>query len=139
MNRICPLCMSSHLDLGNQTLVVDAATPRVVTCLNCKWQGTEADLIGIPDGLLAKHANDGLSPDQSLAIIEQMAQKFLIKLASTTGQNIGLALVEAGFVGLHDYLRLGRLIRAACLGAVRGALAEAERLQIEVQNANQPS
>lgn len=137
MNRVCPQCMSAHVEC--EDMVISGASSCAARCLHCGWQGKDTDLIGIPDSMVAKHMGNALNPDQALAVLEQMTQHFLSSLASKAAQPIGLALVDAGFVGLQDKVRLGRMIRAACLGAVRGALAEAELIQKEESHGHRAS
>lgn len=103
-------------------------------CLNCGWKGHDGELLGIPDAIIAKHIDGGLTADRATQIAKKMTEDLLGRIAANAGQGIGRSLVESGFVGLQDKQRLGRLIRAACLGAVAKVLDEVEELQKEAKD-----
>jgi hypothetical protein len=121
--------MSSHIEV-NATVEKE----RKARCLNCSWNGLEEELVTIPKYLIEKSAGNNLiGADAALAIVKTMVTNLLNELAENVAKNIGLALVDTGFVGLHDKKRLARLIRAGCLGIVRGVLDETDKLQNEAK------
>lgn len=137
MNRVCPGCMSAKVEADDKDRLVNGlSSTHTVTCLNCGWRGVDTDLLGIPDQLVEKHLGSSLGADTPLAIAENMATTLLARMAAEASRSIGLAIVEAGFVGLQDRAHLGRLIRAACLAAVRGVLLETEAIHKEIENGN---
>jgi hypothetical protein len=74
-----------------------------------------------------------LTPDQALFVAQEVAKDYMTKLAAHAAQPAGLAMIEAGIVGLQDKSRLGRLIRAAMKGAHKATLEEVEAIQKELQ------
>jgi hypothetical protein len=137
MNRICPGCMSAQIESEDKGRLINGlSSSYAVTCLNCGWKGVDTDLLGIPDRLVDKHLASGVGADTAQSIAETMATTLLTKIAGGAAHNMGLAIIEAGFVGLQDRTHLGRLIRAACLAAVRGVLLEVEAIHKEVSSGN---
>lgn len=141
MNKVCPSCGSSHIVGGDEVILGAGTVHKDARCLNCKWAGKDSDLLSIPEPVVAKHVDGGLTADRATEIAKHMTQDLLARLAHHAGKSIGLSLVEAGFVGMNDSPRLGRLIRAACLGAVAKVLDEIEELQKEARDgqANHPA
>lgn len=130
---LCPKCGSGKTELGD--LVGDDMK---ATCTNCGWEGTHKELLNAAP---EKEQAPGtiIQPDQALGIAEEVAKAYMNLLAKHAGQSIGLAMVQAGVVGLKDSKRLARLIRAACLGAHKATLDEVEEIQKEVQSGQQPT
>jgi len=131
MNQVCPKCASSHLVTGDAVILGAGSVHKDARCLNCGWDGKDNEVLSIPDALIAKHVDAGLTADRATQIARQMTEDLLARLAHHAGKDVGRSLVEAGFVGLQDAPRLGRLIRAACLGAVAKVLDEIEVIQQE--------
>lgn len=138
MNLVCPICASSHLEVAEHVILGAGDTHKPAKCLMCGWEGKDSQLLSIPDAVVSKHIDDGLAPDRATAIAKSMTEHLLTLIAKNSGREIGLCLIEAGFVGMKDAQRLGRLIRAACLGAVAKVLDEVELLQKEARD-GQPS
>jgi len=134
--KVCPECGSAHIFGGDEIIILaNNETTRDARCLQCKWEGKRTDLLTIPDALVDKHMEEGglVSPDRGIKLAAKMSEDLLARLAKNAGQAVGLSLVQAGFVGLKDSKRLGRLIKAACLGALGGVMGEMELIQTEEQ------
>ena len=132
-NAVCPECGSAHVT--TKGFLVEGAI-HDADCSNCGWAGKDTDLLVIPDGTVERElAKSGgvMSPDTGMTIAAKMSEDLLARLAKNAGQAVGLSLVQAGFVGLKDSKRLGRLIKAACLGALGGVMGEMELIQTEEQ------
>lgn len=130
--HLCPECGSGKTELGE--LVGDDMK---ATCTNCGWEGTHKDLVSAAPEEPAPGTI--VQPDQAQGIAEEVAKVYMNLLAQHAGQPIGLAMVQAGLVGLKDGKRLARLIRAACLGAHKATLEEVENIQEEIQSGRQPT
>jgi len=135
--RICPTCGSAHLVCGDEIILTSSGITLDASCLQCGWAGKDTDLLTIPDQLVDKQldkSGEVISPDRGIKLAAKMSEDLLAKLARNAGQSIGRSLVGAGFVGLRDAQRMAQLIKAACLGAVSGVMAEMEKLQAEAQD-----
>lgn len=101
-------------------------------CTNCGWEGLQSELL-MPISNIEVNPTV-LTPDEALHVCEAVAQQYLKSLAKHAGKPIGLAMVEAGIIGLQDAKTLGRLIRAACKGAWQATLDEVDAMQEELQD-----
>jgi hypothetical protein len=124
--RVCPECGSAKIE--DFHLQIEHAQKRV-QCLQCGWRGKEDDLLTV-----SASQQGGITMDAAMVISEKVAEDFLRFLAKDAGQEIGLAMVNAGLVGLKDSKKLARLIRAACLGAHKGTLDEISQIQEELRS-----
>jgi hypothetical protein len=133
-NSVCPECGSAHVTAKG--FLMEGAV-HDAHCGNCGWRGKDTELLVIPDGMVERELSrtgDVMTPDTGVTIVAKMSEDLLTRLARNAGKEIGLSLVQAGFVGLKDSKHMGRLIRAACLGAVGGVMGEMEGIQQEEQS-----
>lgn len=129
MIQICPDCGSAKVELEGRILSDD----QDAFCTACGWRGKKKDLMTPMRQEAEAKAGEVFSPDQALYIAQEVAKDYMARLAAHAAQPAGLAMIEAGIVGLHDKHRLGRLIRAAMKGAHKATLEEVEAIQKELQ------
>jgi ribosomal protein S27AE len=126
--RVCPNCGSAKIE--DFHLQIETAEKRV-QCLQCGWRGKDGELLTLD---ASQAAQGGITTDAAMIISEKVAEDFLRFLAKDAGQQVGLAMVNSGLVGLKDAKKLARLIRAACLGAHKGVLDEINQIQEELRS-----
>lgn len=119
--NICPKCGSGKVSIQ----MMDSDDARA-ECMNCGWVGTRKDAISVE--LPENPFSLDVDPDRALEIAKQISSEFMHRLYQHVSQPIGLALIESGMVGRKDTQSLTRLLRAACLGAHKAALEEAEAI-----------
>jgi len=125
---VCPECGSAKIE--DFHLQIEHSNKRV-QCLQCGWRGKDDDLLTVDASQVTQ---GGITMDAAMVVSEKVAEDFLRFLAKDAGQPIGLAMVNAGLVGLKDSKKLARLIRAACLGAHKGTLDEINQIQEELRS-----
>lgn len=118
---ICPKCGSGKVRIQ----MVDSDDARA-ECTNCDWVGTRKDAVSVE--LPKNPFSLDVDQDRALEIAKQISIEFLHQLYQHASQPIGLALILSGMVGRKDTQGLTRLLRAACLGAHKAALEEAEAI-----------
>lgn len=69
--------------------------------------------------------------DRALEIAKHMSEQYMKLLYSGASQAIGQCILQAGLVGKRDSKALARLLRAACRGAHKATLDEAEAIAKE--------
>ena len=99
----------------------------------CGWSGHADELLvcNVPPAT-------GLTPTE-MAVAQAVSDMYLQRLATNAAQAIGLSMIEAGVIGRFEQKELGRLIRAAVLGAHRATLAEVDEMQKEIANGGRTS
>lgn len=124
--EMCPQCGSAKLEVTTEGELMTHLAGGNVRCTNCGWGGPKADLLTseVPE-------QPEMTQDQAYAIALQVAQQYFISLAEHASQGIGLAMIEAGVIGVKDKTQLARLIRAATSGAHQATLREVEKIQKE--------
>jgi hypothetical protein len=100
--------------------------------MECDWEGKRSELLSgdVEGSGILRH------PDMALEIVREVSKDYFQALAKLAGQPIGRALVTSGIVSVQDSKTLGRLIRAACVGAHVATLNELEDIQKEAQGEN---
>lgn len=126
--KVCPECGSAKIE--DFHLQIETAEKRV-QCLQCGWRGKDGDLLTLD---ASQAAQGGITTDAAMVISEKVAEDLLRLIAEGAGQQIGLAMVHAGLIGLKDSKKLARLIRAACLGTHKGILDEVTQIQEELKS-----
>lgn len=106
-------------------------------CMDCSWKGNEQQLIAVP--LPQNPLSLELDQDRALEIARHMAKQYMQLLYAGASQPIGQCILQAGLVGKQDSKNLARLLRAACLGAFKATLNEAEAIAKEHKEKRQPS
>lgn len=76
-----------------------------------------------------------IDQDRALEIARHMAGQYMKLLYQGVAHPIGTCILQAGLVSARDSKALTRLIRAACLGAHRATLEEAEAIAKEHKQA----
>lgn len=122
--RLCPNCGSGKVTEITTSELMDG----LMDCTSCGWRGKATELMAA-----IQPRRPGLDPQ--LQVAEEISKLYLQLLAKEAGKPIGLAMVAAGVIGVKDADNLGRLIRAACLGAHRATLEEIEVIQKEPHHA----
>lgn len=122
MTTICPSCgsgkVSPHQD-NNE----------VHECAECGWVGQARQLVQVP---LPKNPNSlEINENRALDIAREMSKKYMELLYAGASQPIGQCLLQAGMVGRRDVKNMTRMIRAACLGAHKATLDEADAIAKE--------
>ena len=131
---LCPECGSGKVD----RIRLDLDPHGRYHCNSCGWQGKEDDLVlAASNASEAQYTEDLLStPDRALGVAEAISKQYLLVLSEEAAQAVGVAMVRAGIVGgKEDPQLLGRIIRAAILGAHRATLEEVEAIQKEKSDA----
>lgn len=72
-----------------------------------------------------------IDQDRALEIAKQMSRQYMELLFRGASETIGQCILQAGLVGKRDTKSLARLLRAACLGAHKATLDEAENIAKE--------
>lgn|GEM_PF-5522466 len=74
-----------------------------------------------------------IDEDRALDIARQMSEQYMKLLYANASKIIGTCILQAGLVGMRDHRNLARMMRAACKGAHRATLEEAESIASEAQ------
>ena len=98
-------------------------------CMDCGWVGMRKDTIAVE--MPSNPLSFEIDQDRALEIARQIAIDFMRLLYKHASTPIGLCLIESGMVGRKDTAGLTRILRAACLGAHKAALNEAEAIASE--------
>lgn len=106
-------------------------------CLDCGWKGNAEQLIAVP--LPTNPLSLEVNQDRALEIAKHMAKQYMQLLYAGAAQPIGQCILQAGLVGRQDNKNLARMIRAACLGAFKATLNEAEDIAKEHKEKRQLS
>ncbi|MHC4507734.1 MAG: hypothetical protein ACYTAO_02085 [Planctomycetota bacterium] len=69
--------------------------------------------------------------DRALEIAKHMSEQYMKLLYQGASQVIGQCILQAGLVGKQDSKSLARMLRAACRGAHKATLDEAEAIANE--------
>lgn len=72
-----------------------------------------------------------IDPDRAMDIARHMSEQYMQLLYQGASQSIGQCILQAGLVGKRDTKHLARMIRAACRGAHKATLDEAEAISKE--------
>ena len=134
---LCPKCGSGKVEMGD--LVGDDMQAK---CTACGWTGPHRELMGaVADEAKVAAASAEIfgTPDMALGIAQEVSKDFMNAIARDAGRALGLAMVATGVIGKEDPKSLGRLIRAACLGAHKATLEEIEKIQKEIQDGRRES
>jgi len=129
---ICPACGS-----GKITPYKDDDDKQMYKCQMCTWFGSINELVSVP--MPADQFALEIGQDEALNVVKQISEQYLKLLATQAGQQIGLCIIQAGFCTSRDSKALARLLRAACVGAHKATLEEAQKMSEEIQNASKPS
>lgn len=122
--RLCPSCGSGKVtEISTDSLQLDPDAE----CTSCGWKGQSHELMSA-----LQPRQQGIDPQ--LRVAEEISRVYLQLLAKEAGKPIGLAMVNAGVIGVKDTSNLGRLIRAACMGAHRATLEEIDKIQEELHH-----
>ena len=106
-------------------------------CTDCGWKGNAAQLVVVP--LPTNPLSLEVNQDKALEIAKHMAQQYMKLLYQGAAKPIGQCILQAGLVGRQDTKHLTRMIRAACMGAYKATLEEAENIAQEHKAKRQPS
>lgn len=130
--KLCPKCGSGKIA---NLRFSDLDTVRKVRCMACPWEGETDELLTSASDVMIKAETIAEADDQQLAIARKVSEDYLNLLAKYVGKPIGLAMIEAGVIGLQDTKVLTRLIKAAAHGAHTETFKELEKVQEEIANA----
>jgi hypothetical protein len=72
-----------------------------------------------------------IDQDRALEIAKHMSEQYMKLLYQGASPAIGQCILQAGLVGKQDSKSLARLLRAACRGAHKATLDEAEAIAQE--------
>ena len=72
-----------------------------------------------------------VSQDEALEMAQEMSRNYMRMLYQSVSQQIGFCIMQTGLVGRQDTKGMTRLIRAACMGAHRATLEEADKIAKE--------
>jgi len=120
MTQLCPACGSGK---------IDTAEGDQAECLDCGWKGSKTSLLAVP--LPANPYSMEINQDRALEMAKHISQQYMQLLPAHAAKPIGLCIIESGLCGKQDSKNLARLIRAACLGAHKATLDEAETIAKE--------
>ena len=118
---ICPSCGSGKI--GNNLGETDDGHR---FCDDCGWKGGKSQLITVP--LPKDSMSLDASNDRALLIARHMSEQYLKLIYEKASPAIGRCILQAGLVGKKDTKGLTRMLRAACMGAHKATLEEAEQL-----------
>lgn len=124
---MCPVCGS-----GKVAKTPEGRDNGLIECQDCDWRGGEAQLVSVP--LPADELSLDISDDRALAIARHMSEQYMRLIYSDASQVIGSCILRAGLVGKRDTKGLTRLLRAACTGAHKATLEEAEKISSEYKS-----
>lgn len=121
---MCPECASGKV-------VTEGGHPsgQKGVCQDCGWEGPAKELISVPLPLSGEPLE--INPDRALEIAQEMSKRYMELIYRTVSKPIGNCIFNVGLVGRSDTEGLTRLIRAACRGAHRATLEEAEKIAEE--------
>jgi hypothetical protein len=86
-------------------------------------------LVAVP---LPKNPNSlEIDQDRAMEVAKHMSEQYMKLLYATASQTIGVCILQAGLVGKKDSVNLARMLRAACRGAHKATLDEAEAIAKE--------
>jgi len=120
--RLCPSCGAGKI---TEVSTGDVSIDPDVECTSCGWKGQGHEL-------MAAITPRSTSIDPHLAVAEEISRMYLQLLAKEAAKIMGVAMIQSGVIGgREDPKILGRLVRAACLGAHRATLEEIENIQTE--------
>ena len=109
----------------------------LIKCDECGWLGTEKQLVSVP--IPKNPFSIEIHPDTALDAAKQISEQYFLLMSKVAGPVIGQCIVQAGLVGRKDVKNLAKLIRAACLGAHKATLDEANKISKDYQAGNLPS
>ena len=72
-----------------------------------------------------------IDQDGALEIAKHISKQYMLLLYKDASQVLGRCILQAGLVGKQDSKNLGRMIKAACVGAHQSTLLEAESISRE--------
>jgi hypothetical protein len=91
--------------------------------------GNEAQLVAVP--IPKNPLSLEIDQDRALEIAKHMSEQYMQLLYQGASESIGACILQAGLVGRKDTKSLTRLLRAACMGAHKATLDEAEKIAEE--------
>lgn len=98
-------------------------------CMDCGWKGNAKQLVAVP--LPENPLSLDIDQDRALDIARSMSEQYMRLLYEGASQAIGQCILQAGLVGKQDTKNLARMLRAACRGAHKATLEEAEAIAQE--------
>jgi hypothetical protein len=72
-----------------------------------------------------------IDQDRALEIAKHMSEQYMKLIYANASKIIGQCILQAGLVGKKDARNLARMIRAACKGAHKATLDEADAIAKE--------
>jgi hypothetical protein len=118
---VCPECASGKVVIDEDSNKAD--------CQDCGWVGVPKNLISVPMPLSGESL--AIDPDRALEIARKMSERYMELLYKVAAKPIGNCIFNVGLVGRKDTEGLTRLLRAACKGAHKATLEEAENISKE--------
>jgi hypothetical protein len=97
--------------------------------MDCGWIGQRPQLIAVP--LPTNPLSLEINQDKALEILKHMSEQYMKLLYQSASKAIGQSILQSGLVGRSDTKNFTRLLRAACLGAHKATLEEAEAISKE--------
>lgn len=122
---ICPRCGCPDLEAEKSSIIVPAKE-RVVSCPNCKWEGTLAETTGI---LTSEEVFDS----------KAVANFLLYVVAKHAAGPLAQAFVYIGLLEAGDQEGTDKVMRAAFEGLIREALTAAAVHSAQKGTPNEPS